>query len=203
MLRNFLLINGLISMSCIPPQQSPYFSGCIEYENEYQDASGETMYYAVKPKSWLYVQGNNFKLYDRKKALQELYVGATDQLYHFEQGKAVLVADSARHVPARASTQFLATTATVLGYPCHTLQQVRGGLSTLVFYSDSVRVRLADFSRGRSSGWYELLQATHGALPLRTIIVDAAHGVTVTSEAIAVRPLVLLASDFTTTAPAR
>ena len=77
-------------------------------------------------------------------------MGATDQLYHFEQGKAVLVCrlGSVRARP-RPPCSILATTATVLGYPCHTLQQVRGGLSTLIFYSDSVRVRLADFSRGR------------------------------------------------------
>ena len=203
MLRNLLLITGLISISCIPSQQSPYFSGCIEYENEYQNTAGETMFYAVKPKSWFYVQGTNFKLYDRKKELQELYVGATNKLYYFEQGRAVLVPDSARRGGGRAATRCLATTATVLGYPCQMLQVVQSGVSSLIFYSDAVRVRPADFSPARSAGWFELLQATDGALPLRTITVDAAHDVTVTSEAVAVRPMVLLASDFTTTAPAR
>ncbi|WP_460581888.1 hypothetical protein [Hymenobacter arcticus] len=192
----------LVSISCIPAQQKFYFVGCIEYENEYQNTAGETMYYAVKPKNWFYVQGNNFKMYDRKKALQELYVGATNELYHFEQGKAVLVADTARRTP-RATIKCLTTTATILGYPCQMLQMVRGGLSSLVFYSDAVRVRPADFRQGRSSGWYELLQATDGALPLRTITVNAEHGVTATSEAIAVRPMTLAAADFTTTAPAR
>ena len=202
MLRNLLLITLLISISCIPAQQNPYFTGCIEYENEYQNTAGETMYYAVKPRNWFYVQGNNFKMYDRKKELQELYVGATNTLYHFEQGKAVLVADTARRA-APSSIKCLATTATVLGYPCQMLQLVRGDMSSLIFYSDAVRVRPADFSQHRSSGWYELLQATDGALPLRTISVNAQHGVTVTTEAIAVRPLALAASDFTATAPAR
>lgn len=202
MLRNLLLISILISISCIPVQQSPYFTGCIEYENEYQNTAGETMFYAVKPKSWFYVQGNNFKLYDRKKELQELYVGVTNSLYHFEKGKAVLVPDTTRRT-GHATIKCLTTTATILGYPCQMLQQVRGGLATLVFYSDAVRVRPADFSQCRPSGWYELLQATDGALPLRTISVNAEHGVTATSEAVAVRPMVLAAGDFTTTAPAR
>jgi hypothetical protein len=202
MMRNLLLVSVLISISCIPAQQSPYFAGCIEYENEYQNTAGEAMYYAVKPRNWFYVQGNNFKMYDRKKALQELYVGATNSLYHFEEGKAVLVADTARR-SAPATINCLATTATILGYPCQMLQLVRGGVSSLVFYSDAVRVRPADFKQGRSSSWYELLQATDGALPLRTISVNAEYGITATSEAIAVRPMALAAADFTTTAPAR
>ncbi len=192
----------LISISCIPAQQAPYFSGCIEYENEYQDTAGETMYYAVKPKNWFYVQGNNFKMYDRKKELQELYVGTTNTLYHFEQGKAVPVADTARRLPS-ATIKCLPTTATILGYPCQMLQLVRGGVATLVFYSNAVRVRPADFSQWHSSGWYELLQATDGALPLRTISVNAQHGITATTEALAVRPLALAAADFSPTAPAR
>lgn len=202
MLRNLLLISGLISISCAPTQQSLYFTGCIEYENEYQNTAGETMFFAVKPKNWFYVQGNNFKMYDRKKELQELYVGATNALYHFEKGKAVLVADTARQAP-HATVKCLSTTATILGYSCQMLQLVRGGMSSLVFYSDAVRVRPADFRQGRSSGWYELLQATDGALPLRTISVNAEHGVTVTTEAVAVRPMALAAGDFTVTSPAR
>lgn len=202
MLRSLLLISSLLSISCIPTQQSSYFTGCIEYENEYQNTAGETMFFAVKPRNWFYVQGNNFKMYDRKKELQELYVGATNALYHFEQGKAVLVPDTARRA-ARATITCLTTTATILGYPCQMLQLVRDGVSSLVFYSDAVRVRPADFGQRRSSGWHDLLQATDGALPLRTIIVNPEHGITATTEAIAVRPMALTAADFTPTAPAR
>lgn len=193
---------ALLLLTSQTPASGPYFTGCIEYENEYQNTAGEMMYYAVKPKNWFYVQGNNFKMYDRKKELQELYVGATNELYNFEKGKAVLVADTARRVP-RATVKCLATTATILGYPCQMLQVVQGGVSSLVFYSDAVRVRPVDFSQCRPSGWYELLQATDGALPLRTISVNAEYGVTATREAIAVRPMTLAAGDFTTTAPAR
>jgi hypothetical protein len=198
----FLSFCALLLLTSQTPAASPYFIGCIEYENEYQDTAGETMYYAVKPKNWFYVQGSNFKMYDRKKELQELYVGATNELYNFEKGKAVLVADTARRMP-RATIKCLATTATILGYPCQMLQLVRGGVSSLIFYSDAVRVRPTDFGQRRSSGWSELLQATDGALPLRTISVNAQYGVTATSEAIAVRPMALAAGDFTTTAPAR
>ena len=202
MLRSLLLINGLISMSCLSFQQSPYFSGCLEFENEYQTAAGETLYYAVKPKNWLYVQGGSYKLYDRNKKLAELYLGDKNELYTFPQGEAKLLADTARR-PVAAALKCLPATATILGYRCHVLQLTQGSVSTLVFYSPELRINLTDFSKCRSWGWYALLQATDGALPLRTITVDAEHDVTATSEAIAVRPMALLASDFTTTAPAR
>jgi hypothetical protein len=57
MLRNLLLVSVLISISYIPAHKSPYFAGCIEYENEYQNTAGEAMYYAVKPRNWFYVPG--------------------------------------------------------------------------------------------------------------------------------------------------
>lgn len=198
----YLLLGALLLLAGRPAGRSPWFSGRIVYENEYQDLAGEMLYYAVKPKNWFYIQDNNFKMYDRNQKLTELYIGATNELYRFEKEKAELVADTARP-PATAWLKCLPTTATILGYPCQMLQLVRGGVSTLVFYSAELRVNTTDFSRCPVPGWYALLQATDGALPLRTISVDAQHGYTATSEAIAVQAMQLPAGDFTTTAPAR
>jgi hypothetical protein len=178
------------------------FSGCIVYENEYQTLAGETLYYAVKPKNWFYIQGNNFKLYDRHKQLEELYVGDANALYTFAKGQPRLVADTARRPPPAALT-CLPTTATILGYRCHLLRLAAGRVSTLVFYAPELRVSVAAFSRCPALGWRALLQATDGALPLRTITIDTEHDVTATREAILVTPMGLPAAEFTTTAPAR
>jgi hypothetical protein len=193
---------ALLLLAGIPAGPGAEFSGCIVYESEYQTMAGETLYFAVKPKSWFYVQGNNFKLYDRNKQLAELYLGEANALYTFAKGQPKLLADTARH-PAPASLTCLPTTATILGYRCHVLQLVAGRVSTLVFYAPELRVNVADFSRCPSHGWYQLLQATDGALPLRTITVDTQHDVTATREAISVEPMALLATEFTSTAPAR
>jgi hypothetical protein len=178
------------------------FSGCIVYENEYQTLAGETLYYAVKPKSWFYIQGNNFKLYDRNKQLAELYVGAANALYTFAKGQPRLVADTARR-PAPVTLTCLPTTATILGYRCHLLRLTEGQVSTLVFYAPELRASVAAFSRCPALGWRALLQATDGALPLRTITIDTEHDVSATREAISVEGQPLVAADFTTTAPAR
>ena len=193
---------ALLLLAGTPAGPGAEFGGCIVYETEYQTTAGAPLFYAVKPKSWLYIQGNSFKAYDRKKQLEELYLGDKNELYRFEKGQAVLVPDTAR-APARSALTCLATTATVLGYRCQLLQLVQGGVSTLVFYSPLLRVEAESYRHCPAAGWYELLQATDGALPLRTISVDARHDVTVTREAIEVRALPLAAADFTPTAPAR
>ncbi|GAA4505261.1 hypothetical protein GCM10023172_32790 [Hymenobacter ginsengisoli] len=193
---------ALLLLAGTPAGPGAEFSGCILYENEYQTLAGETLYFAVKPKSWFYIQGNNFKLYDRNKQLNELYIGDANALYTFAKGQPRLLSDTARR-PAPPVLTCLPTTATILGYRCHLLRLAEGRVSTLVFYAPELRVSVAAFSRCPSYGWYQLLQATDGALPLRTITVDTQHDVTATSEAIAVTPMVLPATNFTTTAPAR
>lgn len=193
---------ALLLLAGTPAGPGAEFSGCIVYENEYQTLAGETLYYAVKPKNWFYIQGNNFKLYDRNKQLEELYIGGANALYTFAKGQPRLVADTARR-PRPAALTCLPTMATILGYRCHLLRLTEGGISTLVFYAPELRVQAAAFSHCPVPGWYELLQATDGALPLRTITIDTQHDVSATRESIAVTPLALAATEFTTTAPAR
>lgn len=178
------------------------FSGCIVYEREFQTIAGDPLFFAVKPKSWFYVQGNNLKVYDRNKQLQELYLGAKNEYYRFEKGQSKPAIEATR-LAGTAKVNCLPTTATILGYTCQTLQLVQDGTSTLVFYSPDLHINAADFSRCPSLGWHALLQATDGALPLRTITVDTRRDIVATTEAIAVQPMVLSAEEFTVTAPPR
>jgi hypothetical protein len=202
MLCKGLLIGATLAIACGGTGDKGYFGGCIVYETEYQTLAGETLLFAVKPKSWLYVKGNNLKLYDRKKQLEALYLGDKNELYRFEKEQAVLLADTAQPAPRPAQT-CLPATATILGYPCQVLRLVQGSSATLVFYSPEVRINVAGFRHCALPGWYALLQATDGALPLRTITVDAQQDITVTREAISIEPMLLAATDFTATAPAR
>jgi hypothetical protein len=197
------LANALAVGAGTPTQGlAPIFSGCIVYETEYQTAAGEILFYAVKPKSWFYIQGSYLKSYDRKKQLEQLYLGDKSELYRFEKGQAVLVPATDATGP-NASLTCLPTTATILGHRCQVLRTTRAGSATLVFYSPDVRVNALAFSHSPLTDWYALLQATDGALPLRIITVDAQNDITVTREAIEIRQMPLVAADFTITAPAR
>ena len=192
----------LLAAPVLPASSPALFSGCIVYEHEYQTIAGEPLYFAVKPKSWFYVQGNNLKRYDRNKKLQELYLGATNDYYRFDNGKARPLPDATQPTGA-AAQRCLTTTALILGHSCQVLQLVQGGVSTLVYYSPELRVSPADFSRCPSPGFYALLQATDGALPLRTISIDTEDDVVARTEAIEVQARPLAADEFTTTALAR
>ena len=205
MVKALLVCVYLLAAAAVPVSPPAPFSGCIVYEHEYQTLAGDQLYFAVKPKSWFYVQGNNLKVYDRNKQLQELYLGAANEYHYYEKGiMGPRIAALRPAAGAGAVTRTcLPTTATILGYPCQVLQLVQDGTSTLVFYSPALRVNAADFSRCSSPGWYTLLQATDGALPLRTITVDVRRDITARSEAIEVQPLALAAAEFTPTAPAR
>ena len=198
----FSLLCALLSLSCLSAKKSPWFSGCVVYESEYKTLAGETLFFAAKTKNWFYVQGSNMKMYDRNKKLAELYLGKKNEFYTFDKGKAVLLADTARQ-PARAVFENLPTTTTILGYPCQTLHLVDGSVSTLIYYSAAVRVNAASFSRCPAPGWAALLQATHGALPLRTFSVNTQRDIVATTEAVEVQARPLAADEFMTTALAR
>lgn len=192
----------LVAMAARPPGPAAPFSGRIVYECAFQTLAGDPLFFAVKPKSWFYVQGNNLKVYDRNQHLQELYLGATNEYHRFEQNRSRPALAAAGRAGA-ATVTCLPTTATILGYDCHALQLMQDGVVTLVFYAPALRVNAADFSRCPSPGWYALLQATDGALPLRTIIVDTQRDVTTTIEAIEVQPRALGAEEFALNAPLR
>lgn len=202
MVKALLVCVWLLAAPGLPGRSPALFSGCIVYEHEYQTIDGEPLYFAVKPKSWFYVQGNNLKRYDRNKKLQELYLGATNDYYRFDQGQA-RPKIAATQPTAAATRRCLSTTAIILGHACQVLQLVRDGVSTLVYYSPELRISAADFSRCPSPGFYALLQATDGALPLRTISIDTEHDVVARTEVIEVQARPLAADEFTPTALAR
>jgi hypothetical protein len=192
----------LLAAAARPPGPPAPFSGRIVYERAFQTLAGDPLFFAVKPKSWFYVQGNNLKVYDRNQQLQELYLGTTNEYHRFEQSYSRPAIAATRRAGA-ATVTCLPTTATILGYDCHALQLVQEGVVTLVFYAPALRVNAADFSRCPSPGWFALLQATDGALPLRTISVDTQRDVTTTTEAIEVQPRALGAEEFALNAPLR
>ncbi|WP_223650134.1 hypothetical protein [Hymenobacter psoromatis] len=197
-----LLAGILLLCSFTPAKDGPWFSGLIVYHNEFRDAAGEVVESRAGAQDLFYIQGSNYKLCNGKKETRELYVGKTRTLQMLQNGRVVTAPDTARHQIQLVATH-LPTTAVILGRPCQAVQLMHGGTTSIIYYSLEVRVKSQGFRTSPFGYWYALLRATNGALPLRTISVYSKKGYTATSEATAIKPMALSATDFTIAAPAR
>jgi len=199
----FLFVCALGMLACVPAaRRGPWFSGLIVYHNEFRNAAGDVVGGSAGAQDLFYIQGNNYKLCDSTKKAREVYIGKTHTHQMMQNGRVTVTTDTATHQP-RMSATYLPTTAVILGHSCRAVQLVHGAVASLVYYSPEVRVNPKGFSKSPFGYWYALLKATDGALPLRTISVYSARGYTATSEATAVRAMLLTDQDFTIAAPAR
>ena len=195
-----LLVGTLLCCAFTTAKNSPWFSGRIVYRNEFQNVAGEPVAGRPGAETCYYFQGDNYKAYAPDHSMSELYTGKTHTLLKFENGQASEAA--AESGPELVLTR-LPATAVILGYPCQALQLVQGGLRCVVYYSPALRVNPQGFRSYPAGFWYAVLKATDGALPLRTIAVNAEQDFTGTSEATAVQAMDLTAADFAPGAPAR
>jgi hypothetical protein len=201
----FLLVCALNGLACVPAaRRGLWFSGLIVYHNEFRNAAGDVVTSSAGAEDLFYIQGNNYKLCASDKKAREVYLGKTHTLQTFQGGKVTTTSspDTATHQPRVAVTR-LPTTAVILGHPCQAVQLVRAGVSSIVYFSPELRVNANGFRQCPFGYWPALLQATDGALPLRTISVYSARGYTATSEATAVQALALSVRDFTSAAAAQ
>lgn len=200
----FLLVCAFCCLACAPARHAAWFSGLIVYHNEFRNAAGDVVASNAGPENLFYIHGSSYKLCGGNKQLLELYTGKTRTLQTFRGGRAstVTAADPAV-APVAVAAMPLPSTAVILGHACRAVQLVRAGVTSVVYFSPDVRVNIKGFSQCPFGYWYELLKATDGALPLRTISVYSAHGYTATSEATAVQALALSDRDFTPAAPVR
>jgi len=203
MAKLLLLVVLVLGLSSLVKKTS-WFNGLIVYHNEFRNAAGDIVTSSAGAEDLFYIQGNNYKLCASDKKVREVYLGKTHTLRTFQGGKVTTTTapDTATHQPRVAVTR-LPTTAVILGHPCQAVQLVRAGVSSIVYFSPELRVNASGFRQCPFGYWPALLQATDGALPLRTISVYSARGYTATSEATAVQALALSARDFTSAAAAQ
>ena len=195
-----LLLIGMLWLGLgSPARKTSWFSGLIVYHNEFRNAAGNVVTSKSGAEDLFYIQGNNYKLCASDKKAREVYIGKTHTLQTSEDGHITTVVDTATHRLRVTATQ-LPTTAIILGHQCRAVQLLHGAVASIVYYSPEVRVNPKGFSQCPFGYWYELLKATDGALPLRTISVYSAHGYTATSEATAVQAMALADRDFTSAA---
>lgn len=199
---NKIVLAGVFLVLGFSPARKPeWFSGRIIYRNEFQSLAGEMLDSSLGTESWIYFQANNYKVYAQNRQLRELYLGKTCAHQLVKEGKASPIADTATSQTALVIKE-LPARVTILGYPCRAVQVVSGSVASTIYFSDKLRVDPAGFRKCPADNWSRILQATKGALPLRTISVESKRAFTATQEATSVQPLLLGATDFNVNSPA-
>jgi hypothetical protein len=206
----------LASQSFATADSEQYFSGCLVYRNTFKtlpatgfwqslaqyvgyysgDRAVAAMRTTVGTGTLYYINDGNYKSYTENKKPVQLYIGSTNQYYSFVLGKDMPAIDADKGATNSVVTH-LNQTATIAGYPCHSLQIAGNGTTTTYFYSSKIRVNPASFAKHRYGSWHTYLQASKGALPLRFIVRNSSQGYEWTSEVTSVRSIPLPDSEFT------
>ena len=180
------------------------FSGVIIYKNTFTTLQGQDISDKLAPylgaENHYYISGNNYKTYNERRQLIQLYTGATNQYVFFKDGLVVQQLDAAKPTATDVKITPLPETITILGHACQALQVVADGVTTMYFYAPDLKVQPADYRQHLMGDWAAYLRATQGSLALKYITINPKVGYVITSEATSVRPLKLTAADFTPTA---
>ncbi|UOQ70517.1 hypothetical protein [Hymenobacter cellulosilyticus] len=185
----------------------PTFSGRIIYRHSFTSLDGTDITAKLVPyfgaEMWTYINNGNYKDYDEKQQLTQLYTSASNQYQVFQNGKLFKAFRADTLLTTDVQITALPDTATVLGYSCKALQIVEDGVTTVYYYAPGLAVDPESFSRHTLGQWYAYMRATHGALTLRYRITNPKYGYVMTSEAMSIKPMALNKTDFSTTAAPR
>lgn len=183
------------------------FSGRIVYHNTFTSLDGADLTARLAPflgtEQWYYIGNGQYKAYNEKKELVQLYDKATSQYQYYKGGKLLQSFDVTKANGGEAQVSMLDETATIAGYPCKALQIASDGVTTTYYYAPSLKVNPEAYAKHPFGNWYAYLKATQGALTLKYVIKDPLQGYIMTSEAVSVKAMPLKATDFTATAVAR
>ena len=202
-----LLASAVLLCSFGMAKDGPWFSGKIVYHNTFKTLAGQDISEKLTPifgsDDPYYISDGSYKMYTEKNQLVELYTAATNQFRFYMQGKEAAAVDAATGTPG--TVKLVAQTATVVGYPCQSLQITNEteGTTTVYYYSPKLRVNPERFAKHAMGDFYAYLKAANGAVPLRIVMTNTKQGFVMNSEATAVQPMALTAADFTVDAPAR
>ncbi len=141
------------------------------------------------------IAGNNYRSFNEAGLLVQLYRGDENVYYSVSAGKpqprdAGKPTYSVRVIRRSSETQ------TVLGRKCRRIdvETDDGAVTTYYFDPDGPRVDVKAFRRHAFGGWNRYLEATDGALSLRTIVHHPEF--TFTLDAVSIEEVAFRPADF-------
>ncbi|GGF10562.1 hypothetical protein [Hymenobacter cavernae] len=204
---NLVLIIALaVTLSAFTSGEK-FFSGRIIYKNSFTNLQGDDISDKLAPffgaEQHYYISGPNYKAYNEKQQLLQLYTGANNEYIYFKDGQVAQKFDAAKPSSTDTKVTPLAQTATVLGHPCKAVEIVAGGVTTVYFYATDLKVRPKDYAKHAFGDWYTYLKATQGGLTLKYMSTNPKVGYVMTSEAASVQAMPLTSTEFSVTASER
>jgi hypothetical protein len=185
--------------------EEKFFSGRIIYKNSFTNLQGDDISDKLVPflgaEQHYYISGPNYKAYNEKKQLIQLYTGVNNAYFYFKDGQVAEKFDAAKPSSTDTKVTPLTQTATVLGHPCKAVEIVAGGVTTVYYYAVDLKVKPEDYTKHTFGDWYTYLKATQGGLTLKYVSTNPKVGYVINSEATSVKAMSLAATEFSETAP--
>jgi len=177
-----------------------FFSGRITYKNSFTTLQGEDISAKLAPflgaEQHYYISGANYKTYNEKKQLIQLYTGTTGEYIFFKDGQVVQKIDATKPSAAEVKVTPLPQTATILGHACKAVQIEADGVTTVYYYAPDVKVKAEDYANHAFGDWNTYLKATQGGLMLKYVTTNPKVGYVMMGEATAIQPLKMSAAEF-------
>lgn len=176
------------------------FTGKIQYVYSFTDLKGkditESTAASLGREQHYFVDDSNYKSYDEKNNLTQLYDSRNNTYYGFWKDKTAHRIDAMTRTSQQYQVTRLKQKETILGYECEAIQVVTDESTTVYYYSSQLRIDYRAFAKHNFGDWNRYLEATNGALSLKYTITNHKKGYVWTVLATKIIKMPLAAGDF-------
>jgi hypothetical protein len=161
-------------------QPTDFFTGKIIYKYQFTDAKGNDITGAMAEftgkEQHYFINGRNYKAYDEKGNLQQLYNSDSNSYYQIAKNKSGQKIDASIPTSKIFTLNKLDIKEEIAGYTCSAIEVITDDATTTYFYTPSVKVSPAVYQKHNFGEWNKVLQATDGALPLKFKMINKKMG---------------------------
>ncbi len=176
------------------------FAGKIVYQSKFTDLAGnditDRMAAYLGREQHYYINGKNYKSYDEKENLTQLYQAATNTYYAVGKDKTAQKIDAATGASGKQTVKHLEGRERIAGYDCKALQMETDAGMVVYYYSPRVKVDPKAYAKHHFGDWKAYLEATQGCLPLKQVITSTKNGFIWAMTAVVVEGMALKDKDF-------
>lgn len=179
---------------------SNLFVGKILYKYSFTDLKGNDISENLAPfigrEQHYFIDNYNYKAYDEKDNLVQLYNSYTNSYYYFNKDKTAKKFDGATQTSQKHVVTKLGIKENIAGYDCEAIQVETDNAIIIYYFNKSLKTNPKNFSKHNFGEWNKYLEATEGSLSLKYIMKDIINGYIWTSVATEVSPQNLKPEDF-------